>query len=482
MITFLQFQWNEKAFRLIILTFIQITLVVTSGTSTLLQAQCIDIIIVNESPQRPVGFVITNLQGDTVGLQLYGANPSFCNLQAGQEYILSIDRPENDFKEVSSLDLYEIEAYINGGNFPNNYYQILSMDGNGSQSVSISDILFLRQQILLDPIQQTFLRNTWHFIDAQTGNALQNFKQIPKIQFTFIAPGQPLYVNAIKTGRTRKVEYYHTPSQPKVDTLFIQIAERTIKSGDILTVPVRVKNFKNMIAFQFGLGIDKNSFNILGFDKVRLSNHTLNQNAYTTTGRFDLVWFQHPSQSYDNQTSIFEIHLKAKKDGKISQMIQLDTTILPLEAVRKGYEFLHIALQFTDIHLDDDIGTEEPGPIDTVSGENIVSDIPIFANRIQEPIPSVKSNEFSNTIPLSVTSWPVPFSEQIMLRFELQEQTSGSFYILDAMGNPTYTWHGLFQKGENRLSLPGAHFNGNGIYFYKILTPFHSSLGTIMKN
>lgn len=308
----------------------------------------------------------------------------------------------------------------------------------------------------------------------------QHFKTLPNLQFTYIGPGQQVPVYALKTDRTRKVEYYNTPVQPKVDTLFIQIEDRAIKSGEILTVPVRVKNFKNIIAFQFGLGIDKNSLSIMGLDPINLSNHTFSQNNLTN-GRVNLIWFQFSSVTMEDHSSQYNIQLKATKNGKISQLIQLDNTILPLEAVRKGYEFLHIELVVTDPKLDGDIGTEDPCPVDPDNGENITKENPISASRIHDPAPSIKTDEFSHNVPLTVTTWPVPFTDQIMLGFELPVNVSVSLYILDAFGKVTYHWNGSFQKGANRIALSGAYFNGKGLYYYKLETPFQSSVGAIMK-
>jgi len=251
----------------------------------------------------------------------------------------------NKTNGVSVIDATLIQAHLLNKSLLSTPYKIIAADVDNSGSVSVIDILYLKRLIL--GIDTTFKGNRlWAFVDSS---------------YTFSNPQNPFpykdsfLVDKQTTSQTNKTfigmklgdvnddwDATILKTTP-IKTLPIGLYYDTLvlNNNTEINIPIKIKNFKDIRAFQFTLNFDSNivewknvSQNNLGVDIG--SNHS-------KEGKISFLWTDKDFnvQSLADGSVLFNLVFNKKTDFQ-NALITLSSDITPIEAWDKQLRFYSI--------------------------------------------------------------------------------------------------------------------------------------------
>lgn len=125
---------------------------------------CPEVIIINEVVPLPTGYIILDVNNDTVAMSALGAPLTSCNLNIGEQYRLRPYRPGVFMDDVSTFDILNIQRHLLGHIPLVTMDRIIAGDANYSNTLSISDILNIQAKIFDQPVVPAQTVPTWQFV------------------------------------------------------------------------------------------------------------------------------------------------------------------------------------------------------------------------------------------------------------------------------------------------------------------------------
>ena len=126
----------------------------------------------------------------------------------------------------------------------------------------------------------------------------------------------------------------------------------------------------------------------------------------------------------------FTVKFRAKKSGKLSEMLGVSSRITRAEAYSLVNNSMDIALRFNN------------GAATTIAGVGFE----LYQNQ------------------------PNPFVNKTMIGFHLPEATEATLSVYDETGRMLFTQKGQFGKGYNAIAIDRALLNTTGVMYYKLET------------
>ena len=311
--------------------------------SSTLRASCPEILLVNELPAGAIGYVILNLDGDTLAFRPYGGPAPACQLNVGETYIIHPFRPYMDMDRVTTYDMIETQRHLLGTRmlgFP----QRIAADVNKSATVTISDIILTRE-FILEPGRELENRLAWEFLrEDLEGGIPYSPGVLGNGLFVYTGPGQVIPYIAIKIGRTRTTEKYFYPGYPMEGTVVFEVEDISLIPGQTYNLPVRAIGFNDMNGFQFALDMKTSGLEFIGFtDGSLVLYHSEPILGLVTTLWLGPYW---KSTSLNESETAFTIQFKANKSGKLSQFMQLDPVVMLAQSYDKTDGFWNVELAY----------------------------------------------------------------------------------------------------------------------------------------
>jgi hypothetical protein len=352
-------------------------------------------------------------------------------------------KDDNPLNGVTTYDLLLMSKHILGITPLNSPYKMIAADVNKSGSITTFDIVELRKLIL--GIYNDLPNNTsWRFVDKDFifpninnpfVSQFPEFKSVPSIVNNM--PNTDFV--AVKIGDLNgnaSANNLASMEERNDDTLIFDVAEKTVKSGEIFTV--NFKTTERILGYQFTMKYaDLSLVEILpsnGLDKGNFAVFT-DKNALTTSYTVDgSRWMTDGGRRTEEGTDLvsFSVTFMAKKDGKLSQMLSISSEITKSEAYSPSESSLAIALRFN-----------------SDNGTNI----------------STQGFEvYQNT--------PNPFLQKTSIGFNLPNSDKVTLTISDENGRILLVNKGDFAKGYNVFNIDLDAF---GVLFYKIETTTNSA-------
>jgi hypothetical protein len=298
---------------------------------------------------KPVANVTMALTGTQNISKITLADGKFSyQLPAGGNYTLIPDK-NNDVNKtngITALDITFIQAHLLQKTPFDSPYKLIAADANNSGSVSALDLVHIRRMILA--IDTAFAGNRkWAFINTSTYfNTYNPFPYSSKRYYNLLntsAPEQNFV--GVKIG---DVNYDWNPailSAPQQPRLFaigdnIEFYHDDIEAGnaDNIAIPVKVKNFKDLLALQYTLGWNKEKFEYKG-----LRNNTLGiefSDHLSANGKLTAVWNDpvNNARSLADGDILFELILHRKPGVKLQdESISINSDVTYTVAYDKNY-------------------------------------------------------------------------------------------------------------------------------------------------
>ena len=241
--------------------------------------------------------------------------------------------------------------------------------------------------------------------------------------------------------------WFVVPSKAQ-PTIFVE--DGTAKQGELITVPVKVKNFELIEAMQFSFSWDADILAFESFGEFVLPNMVEQNFGPAKIDSFiNLVWLAPaatPQYTLSDGSTAFNIIFKVVGEPK-----QKSDLSFPGEPVTNL-----VIQEYQEITLNNESAmftVEDP-----VSNRNIFQ---------------VKS----------ISSSPNPFKDFTKIQFELKEKVADlQFVIYDATGKEVLNRTQDFTTGLNEILISKEMLKGEGLYFYRIFSANFDFTDTIILN
>lgn len=434
-----------------------------------LRASCPEIFIVNETPAGAIGYVILNLDGDTLAFRPYGGPAPACQLTVGETYIVHPFRPYTDMDWVTTYDMIETQRHILGVRmfeFP----QIIAADVNKSATVTISDIILTRE-FILDPGRELENRLTWEFVREDLAHGVKiNPGVLGNGLFVYTGPGQVIPYVAIKIGRTRTPDKYFYPGYPMEGTVVFEVEDISLVPGQTYDVPVKAIGFDVMNGFQFAMDMEPSGIEFLGINGGSLFLYY----GEPSDGLVTTQWMSHYlySTSLTESETAFTIQIKANQGGKLSQFMQLNPNVMLAQAYDGTDGFWDVELayksKFTGTKGSTMIGVLSPSELEKeafINGVNAVAD--------------TRSDD-AHTAPFKLhDAMPNPLRESTRIGLTVPEKGEVRWLIRNVQGKTVVEQQQQVNSGINELIWEASGMTP-GMYFISVQYAGQTRTQTLM--
>jgi Dockerin type I domain/Cohesin domain len=345
------------------------------------------------------------------------------NLPIGKDYSVNPAKTTGLLNGVSTYDLVLIQKHILDVEKLNSSYKVVAADVNKDGKVTTLDIVELRKAILR--ISSTFPngQNSWRFVHkdyafASTEGAagetfpetfnINNLKAQQKADFVGVKVGDvnesaaPNSLIGAEERGSRKA--------------FVMTAEdRIVKAGEEVSMNV-VADAANVAGFQYTLNFDKNALEFAGV-KAGAINMT-DANVAVVEGAITTSWNGEATNG-----NLFTVTFRAKTDGRLSELVNVNSRYTEAEAYTKQAETMNVELRFN--------GTAANG-------------FALFQNQ------------------------PNPFSKETIIGFNLPSAQAATLKVYDVTGKAIKMVNADYAKGYNEVKI--ADLKATGVLYYTLET------------
>jgi hypothetical protein len=368
-----------------------------------------------------------------------GTNGSFMfeSIPLEEDYMVEPKKNINYGNGISTYDIVLLSKHILGVQALNTPYKLIAADVNNSGGITSFDMVILRQMIL--GVRKEFPNNTsWRFIDKnyQFENAKnpfgESFPEIYEIQ-NLAEDMMELDFIAVKVGdlngnafANRLVEA-KTTGRNNNKTLKFEVKEQIKKPGEKVVVDFRASELKEVLGYQFTLEFDGKA---LGFDQLLLGKHIGFEHFNLSNihrGIITTSWNQSEGVNFKEDEILFSLVFKSKQDMKLSEVIDLNSSLTKAEAYTESEAMMNVGLTFKESLLNN-------------------GSLKLYQNK------------------------PNPFTGETLIGFELPASTTATITILDMSGRVIWKKVQEYLKGYNQITIDGKDFVNKGMYYYQLET------------
>jgi hypothetical protein len=370
----------------------------------------------------------------------------FNQVLAAIDYTILPARDFGDVEGLSVLDMIGILRHIQGRTIITNPYILLAADVNLTGSITIADILEVRE-LILNNVQAFPNTTSWFFVPVayEFPDTLNPWLEPVPDRVELIAPtdDQDIDFYGIKSG---DINLSNNGQNLTTGTLSLAFAEQAFSAGVTIDVPVYAANLAAISGFQLGLNIDPGYLQIL---EVLPGTTALDAGALTfgvhdrEEGELPIVFLrEQPQAGTVSDGPLFTLRLAARAAGRLSEVLQLDNRILTQQA------------------FDDDLQTYA---------------IELTTTALTNTL------ELQQAVARLVQVQPNPFREQLQLDFYFPKSTDLKVELLDVQGRVHYFSAMQTNTGRNRVTIAPEQSLSNGIYFCRWQTADASGVVKVVK-
>ncbi len=354
---------------------------------------------------------------------------------------------ENWLNGLSTYDLVLISRHILGIDTLNTPFKLIAADANQSGSITTFDNVLYRKLILgID--EELSNTNSWQFIDKNYvfQNPLNPFLETPAASISgsglsFFA--DTLKFTGIKMGdvnNSAMAQIMHDEESDDRNALQCFLPEQWVKKGEIIEVPIFLKNGERLEGFQLGIQTDPSTLIIKGIFS-NLSNFDQNSYYVQPNGNCRISWIgdTKPATILPNQ-SLMTFQMEAQKDFWLS------------EGFRVASDFRSEAYDLNLVKI----------PI-TVQFEETVLTSPLSKNDTLFP------------------PQPNPTTGKIVFPVALKQDGMVHLHIMDTDGHTVYFIHESYESGNHLIEIPDVFLPISGLYFWKIQGEDTTKTGKFIK-
>lgn len=394
---------------------------------------------------KAVGKANVNATGSSSQSDLTGMDGIFSfTVNAGDSVTLTPSKTNDSIPNngITTFDIIMLQRQILAIQpLPlNTPYKILSADVNGSKSVSTLDIVLMRSVILA---------KTFSFPGGKLWSFVPDDYIFPKPDTPYNHPTSRTIANVasglngldfigMKLGDVNNSWNPATPKTSVVGEVQFAMEDRTAMPGEEIIVPVKVKDFRNVIGYQFTV-----SWNPEALSFMEVANRSLTGHFGTThadRGLLTTSWNDEMTRgvSLDENTVAFELKFKIIGFDGASSDIRIGSELTVSEAYNENLDFLEVKATTGMVKIGNFIlpNTQHPTP---------------------------------NTLSVQ----PNPFSNSTRITFELPKDETITIVIYDVHGKAVKHLQAGYQAGLNEIEWNGTDDAGNalssGVYHVRMM-------------
>ena len=382
-----------------------------------------------------VGEVQVNLSGpelDTYVMTDEKGEYAFESLDAHYNYEVIPTKDNDPLAGVSTLDLVIVQQHILGIKKFESPYKLIAADVNNSESITAVDLIQLRKMILgkYDNFPEN---NSWRFVESVFG-IIDNTSPWPFIEGMFIEDLDEDKMHndfvAVKVGdvngsveeklRRNVVETRST------EQWILTGIDREVSAGETFDVEITGMGLRQMIALQWTITVDSDKLSISGWKGVKMSVSDDHFGLIEGEGEhLTFAWTDLASKSFNNDV-LMKVTFTARQSGKLSEMMQMGSTITPANGYNTSYEKVGVTWHWQD-----------PQPGEVVLHQNT----------------------------------PNPFQERTTITFDLPKDMNATIELYDVSGKLMYQKAGPYVQGRNNVTINSYEMDGMpGVVYYVLKT------------
>jgi len=214
---------------------------------------------------------------------------------------------------------------------------------------------------------------------------------------------------------------------------FFNVADRALVAGETYTVDFTANEFTNLFGYQFTLGFDQEAVDFVDVTAGALEGLSSDNfgTALLDKGVMTANYGNVVATSVENGTVVFSLTLTAKKDAKLSDVLNIDRTrYTRAEAYQENFDHLNVNIQFTE-------------------GDNV----------------TVASTSFA-----LLQNQPNPFKDVTEISFVLPQAAAATLTIYDVSGKILKVIEGDYAKGFNKETVSTSDLGATGVLYYQLDT------------
>lgn len=269
---------------------------------------------------------------------------AFGNIYPYKNYSLSAFKNDDVLNGVSALDLLLIQKHILGLSPFDSPFKRVAADVNNDGRISSLDLVALRKVIL--GLEKEFENNTsWRFTEWNNSSTPSNDSDLKWDQSIALENVSSSFIQdfkGIKIGDVSgDVISNSTMAEPRnKNVITLNIEDKNIAKGQLIELPVTMNSDIVIDAFQFTLDIVDLEFIEIKGNDISISDGGVGYHK----GKYSVVWYDIMEKW--NESESFILKLKANRELKLSEAIQITSEITRASAYSSSGEDFGIELEY----------------------------------------------------------------------------------------------------------------------------------------
>jgi len=353
-----------------------------------------------------------------------GGHYMFTQNTMGMDYALAPSKDVDHLNGVSTLDLVLMQRHILGLQKLDSPFKMVAADINNDESITAIDLLELRKLILgiysefpankswrfLDESEIIDQNNPWPIVEVRTIDNLGN----NMMQEDFVG----VKIGDVNNNVILNAQDNNGIESRTSNSLVLSYNDVKFEKGETVTMALNLDEITNLSGLQFTLETSNLELISIKEDGLNVSKENF---ASLNDG---IITFSWNAAEIVNEFELFTISFRAKESGKLSENVQLTSSITQSEAYL---------------------------------GENFET----------IPVKLFGRNNSEQTFTLNQNN-PNPFSGSTNISFTLPEASNATLTVLDVTGRVLLTRTADFNKGFNSIDLTRKDINATGVLYYKL--------------
>ena len=342
---------------------------------------------------------------------------------------------------VSTLDLVLITQHILKVKEFESPYKIIAADVDRSGKITTLDLVQLRKVILNVSTQFSNGNRSWRFVDARHHfrdplnpyaeffPELMNINDFDggEVSFDFVA----IKVGDVNNSVTASSLSGEVVARSTVEPIQLQVEDQFLEEGQSATFEVKSGTIQKVQGYQMTFGVDNEALvieaihpnDVLGLTEDHFGLQEMEHGLITN------CWYAPRITTWNEETTLFEVTVRAKRSTQLSQAAYLTSRITPTEGYVDQEEPTDIKLVFkSETKLADNAGLE------------------VYQNQ------------------------PNPFQQRTKIPFHLTESGPVTIKVFNSAGRLLLERTKEFHSGFNHLWIQAQELEGVGMMYYQIST------------
>ena len=280
------------------------------------------------------GTTANTYQSDATG------NYNCTNLPNGN-YLLKLSKNNDVTKSngVTTADVILMQRHILNLSKISNAYKLIAADVNNDKIINSTDVIRMKRLIL--GLDTTFTGNRlWAFVDSayQFPDTTNPFPYRDSISFNNLVNNKTNQTFiGVKLGDVNYDWKQNVAKGTLLNPIELFHNDTYVSNDDIISIPLRVKNFNDIVAMQFTLRFNND---VLEYVAIKNNAFKIDYNdSKAKDGTISFLWtdFEANAKTLDDGTAILIVQFRKKKSFETTE-ISINSDITDVEAYDNNYQ------------------------------------------------------------------------------------------------------------------------------------------------